>query len=98
MKAFVNLSSQPLRNRRLFWLVVLLLFVIPSYFGLEAINILANRESELATRDKVIKERQSELSKIQAPANTNITITTDQNRQLVAASELVARRAFSWSQ
>jgi hypothetical protein len=98
MKAFVNLSSQPFRNRRLFWLVILLLFVIPSYFGLKAINILANRESELANLDKVIKDRKSELNKIQAPANANIAISTDQNRQLVAASELVARRSFSWSQ
>jgi Tfp pilus assembly protein PilN len=98
MRAFVNLSNQPFRNRRLFWLVILLLFVIPSYFGLQAIGTLTQRESELANRNQVIKKLQGERNKIQTPASANIKISTDQNRQLVAASELVARRAFSWSQ
>src|SRR5262245_6790476 len=98
MKAFVNLSSQPFRNRRLFWVVILLLFVIPSYFGLQAINTLAQREDELADRNQAIKKVDAELNKVQGPTNANVTVTTDQNRQLVAASELVARRAFSWSQ
>src|SRR5262249_28421086 len=98
MRAFVNLSSRPFRNRRLFWLVILLLFVIPSYFGLQAISALAQRENALATRGREIKKLQGDLGKIQKPANNNFTISIDQNHQLVAASELVARRAFSWSQ
>ncbi|MGH9766498.1 MAG: hypothetical protein ACREAB_03610 [Blastocatellia bacterium] len=98
MRPLANLSSQPFRNRRLFWLVVLLLFVVPSYFGLQAIDMLAQREFEIQQRDTVIQKLQGELKKIDKPVNSNIAISTDQNRQLVAASELVARRAFSWSQ
>lgn len=97
MRPLVNLSSQPFRNRRLFWLAILLLFVVPSYFGLQAIGTMTLREAEIATRDAEIKRLQGELKKIEKPASVNVSISTDQNRQLVAASELVARRAFSWS-
>jgi Tfp pilus assembly protein PilN len=97
MRPLVNLSSQPFRNRRLFWLAILLLFVVPSYFGLQAIETMTLRESEIAMRDAEIKRLQSELKKIEKPVSANVSISTDQNRQLVAASELVARRAFSWS-
>lgn len=97
MRPLVNLSSQPFRNRRLFWLAILLLFVVPSYFGRNAINTLAQREDEIARRDAEIKKLQGDLNKIQRPASSDVAISTDQNRQLVTASELVARRAFSWS-
>jgi len=97
MKPLVNLSSQPFRNRRLFWLAILLLFVVPSYLGLQAIHTLAERNGAIAGREAEVKKLQADLNKIQKPANPNVTISTDRNRQLVAASELVARRAFSWS-
>lgn len=98
MRPLVNLSSHPFRNRRLFWLAILLLFVLPSYFGLQAIDQITKREFEIAELDVEIKRLEGALKKIEKPVNTNVTISIDQNRQLVAASELVARRAFSWSQ
>jgi hypothetical protein len=98
MKPLVNLSSQPFRNRRLFWLVILLLFVVPSYFGLDAIGMMAKRQSELDALDAEIQRLQGALKTVVKPASTNVTISSDRNLQLVAASELIARRAFSWSQ
>jgi hypothetical protein len=98
MRGFVNLSSRPFRNRRLFWLAILLAFLIPSYFGLQAIVTLTQLETEITGRDAVIKKLKGDLGKIQKPAGGNFTISIDQNHQLVAANELVARRAFSWSQ
>ncbi|MGE0128286.1 MAG: hypothetical protein AB7U82_09415 [Blastocatellales bacterium] len=97
MRPLVNLSSQPFRNRRLFWLAILLLFVVPSYFGFKAIGAMAQRENEIAKLDAEIKKLQGDFKKIDKPASADVTISTDKNRQLVAASELVARRAFSWS-
>ena len=82
----------------MFWLAILLLFVAPSYFGLQAIDTLAQREAEIQKRDTVIQKLQGDLKKTEKPADTNVTVSTDQNSQLLAASELVARRAFSWSQ
>ena len=97
MRPLVNLSSQPFRNRRLFWLAILLLFVVPSYFGLDAIDALAVRQAELDAIDAEIQSLQGALKTVEKPASANVTISADRNLQLVAASELIARRAFSWS-
>jgi Tfp pilus assembly protein PilN len=98
MRLLVNLSNRPFRNRRLFWLVILLLFVIPSYFGLGAVGDLAQRQTELDALDAEIQGLQGGIKTPDKPASTNVTISTDRNLQLLAASELIARRAFSWSQ
>ncbi len=97
MRPLVNLSSRPFRNRRLFWLAVLLLFAVPSYFGLDAVGTLARRQSELEELDSEIQNLRNALNKIDKPAPSNVTISAERNLQLVAASELIARRAFSWS-
>ena len=98
MRPLVNLSSRPFRNRRMFWLATLLLFVIPAYFGIDAIGTLARRQADLDALDAEIQRLQGTLKPFDKPAATNLTISADRNLQLVAASELIARRAFSWSQ
>jgi Tfp pilus assembly protein PilN len=98
MRLLVNLSNRPFRNRRLFWMVILLLFVIPTYFGLGAVGDLARRQTELDALDAEIQGLQGGIRKPDKPASTNVTISADRNLQLLAASELIARRAFSWSQ
>jgi Tfp pilus assembly protein PilN len=98
MRLLVNLSNRPFRNRRLFWLVILLLFVIPSYFGLGAVGDLARRQAELDALDAEIQGLQGGIRTPDKPASTNVTISADRNLQLLTASELIARRAFSWSQ
>jgi hypothetical protein len=97
MKPLVNLSSRPFRNRRLFWIAILLLFIIPSYLGLNAIGKLTSIEGQISELNATIKKREADLNKVAKPVTTKVTISTDQNLQLVAASELIARRAFSWS-
>ena len=98
MRSLVNLSNQPFRNRRLFWLVILLLFVVPAYFGLGAIGDLARRQREIDALDAEIQRLEGGVKASDKPASANVTISSDRNLQLVAASELIARRAFSWSQ
>jgi Tfp pilus assembly protein PilN len=97
MRPLVNLSSRPFRNRRLFWLATLTLFVVPAYFGVSALGTLAQRQSELGALDAEIQRLQSAVKPFEKPASANVTISADRNLQLVAASELIARRAFSWS-
>jgi Tfp pilus assembly protein PilN len=98
MRPLVNLSSRPFRNRRLFWLATLLLFVVPAYFGIDAVGTLARRQSELDALDAEIQRLQGVIKPFdKQPASANVTISADRNLQLVAASELIARRAFSWS-
>ena len=98
MRLLVNLSSRPFRNRRLFWLVILLLFVVPAYFGLGAVGDLARRQAELDALDAEIQGLQRGVRTPDKSASGNVTISADRNRQLLAASELIARRSFSWSQ
>ena len=97
MRPLVNLSSQPFRNRRLFWMAILLLFAVPSYFGLDAIDTLADRRTQLDILNSKDQKVRRDLEKVNKPAPASVKISVDQNRQLVAASELIARRSFSWS-
>ncbi len=98
MKPLVNLASEPFRNRRLFWAGVLLLFILPAYFGRQAIATMTERESEIATHKAAISELESRIGKNERPASATLTISADKNRELFTASELLARKTFSWSQ
>ncbi|MBL8169924.1 MAG: hypothetical protein JNJ50_17325 [Acidobacteria bacterium] len=98
MKPLINLASTPFRNRRLFWLAILLLFLVPSYFGLQAIESATKLEGEIGLHDATVKGLEAQLKKVEKPITSKTTISSDENKQLVAASELIARRSFSWSQ
>ena len=54
MRPIVNLASKPFRNRRLFWLSVLALFGLASYFGLYAIERKVKLESELVRQQETL--------------------------------------------
>ncbi len=98
MKPLVNLSSTPFRNRRLFWLAILLFFIIPSYIGLQAIQTAARIEGEIIRQDFKTKDAEVRLAKVNKPVVSGTKISYEQNKELAAADELIARRTFSWSQ
>ncbi|MGE0884394.1 MAG: hypothetical protein AB7P14_12690 [Blastocatellales bacterium] len=98
MKPLVNLSSNPFRNRRLFWLLILLLFLVPAYLGMQANDTATKLERDISDQSAKVAKLDLELKKVIKPVTSNVSISPDQNKQLVAASELIARRAFSWSQ
>lgn len=98
MKPLVNLASNPFRNRRLFWLVILLLFLVPAYFGMQMIESSSRLNNEISNQAMKVKALELQYKKIEKPAVTNVVISTEENKQLVAANELIARRAFSWTQ
>jgi hypothetical protein len=98
MKPLVNLASEPFQNRRLFWLAIALLFVIPSLLGLHAIRSITTLRSEISERTVRVSGLEAQLKKFEKPAQSDVTISYEKNRQLFAASQLRDKRAFSWSQ
>jgi hypothetical protein len=98
MRPLVNLASEPFQNRRLLWLAIALLFIIPSILGLQAIKSITTLRADISRGTARVNELEAELKVIEKPAQNNITITPEKNRQLYAASQLRDRRAFSWSQ
>ncbi len=98
MKPLVNLASEPFQNRRLFWLAIALLFAIPSLLGVQAIKSIATLRSQISESTVRVSGLEAQLKKLEKPAQSNITISSEKNRQLFAASQLRDRRAFSWSQ
>lgn len=103
MRPTVNLARAPFRNRRLFWLTILALFGVSSYFGLSAIKEKVRLEREIVSQQEAL----ARLAPKAVPSNKKpdakepqqpLSITADKNRELLAANELIERRAFSWSQ
>jgi Tfp pilus assembly protein PilN len=100
MRPIVNLARKPFRNRRLFWLAILGIFVVSAYAGLNAIQEKVRLEREIIAQQEATRNLTGQVSKksdSKEPIST-LTITPDKNRELLAASELIERRAFSWSQ
>lgn len=98
MKSITNLSGNPFRNRRLFWLAMLAIFVVATYAGLSAIESRTSAEREMTGYTSEIRMLETQLKKLEKPVRTTQAISLDENRELVAASDLIARRAFSWTQ
>lgn len=98
MKSITNLSGNPFRNRRLFWLAMLAIFVAATYAGLSAIESRTSAEREMTGYTSEIRMLETQLKKLEKPVRTTQAISLDENRELVAASDLIARRAFSWTQ
>ncbi|MGE0100747.1 MAG: hypothetical protein AB7H86_12380 [Blastocatellales bacterium] len=98
MKSITNLSGNPFRNRRLFWLAMLAIFVVATYAGLSAIESRTSAEREITGYTSEIRMLETQLKKLEKPVRTTQAISLDENRELVAASDLIARRAFSWTQ
>lgn len=98
MKPLVNLATDPFRNRRLFWLAILLLFLVPAYFGRQAIQTANRLGDDISKQDEKVRLAESQLKKVDKPSTSKVSVSPEENKHLVAATELIARRAFSWSQ
>jgi hypothetical protein len=72
MRPIVNLASEPFRNRRLFWLAVLAIFGLSSYFGMYAIEQKVKLESQLITQQETLNRLIPQVTKTdpKAPIST----------------------------
>lgn len=97
-KPLVNLATEPFRNRRLLWIVITMMFLVPALFGQQAIRRKVIEEAEIQARQTVVRDLESRLGRTEKPSTSGIAITPEQNREIYAASELLARKSFSWTQ
>ncbi len=108
MKPLVNLAREPFRNRRLFWLSVLAICGAATWFGMQARSERLSLDRQLATEAESLRRAEKELGLVKANPKDPLTgkeasakqiaITPEENKELIAASDLIERRAFSWSQ
>lgn len=65
---------------------------------MQAVEKAAKLEQIISIREGEAIRAKAEADKIIKPVTSKTGISTEQNKQLAAASELIARRAFSWSE
>jgi hypothetical protein len=98
MKPLVNLASNPFRNRRLFWILILLTFVVFTAIGLKAARDLSGLDAQIAAVTPRVAALEKRVKDEEKTGPGNSALTPEQTRALVAAGELIDRKTFSWSQ
>ena len=98
MRPLVNLASEPFRNRRFFWLIVVLLFFISSVIGFRTIQAVSELDGEIQALEPKVQEQERKARELEKSAGGISAITPEQNQSLQAANVLITRKAFSWSQ
>ena len=98
MKPLVNLASEPFRNRRLFWLIIILIFALSTVIGFHTIRTISDLEGKIQTLQPRAQAKEAEVAAVRKSGTGPSSLTPEQNRTLQAANSLIARKAFSWSQ
>lgn len=65
---------------------------------MQAIETATRLGGEISAQDMKVRSAEAKLKLVKKPVSSKLSVSAEENRQLVAASELIARRAFSWSQ
>lgn len=100
IKPLVNLATNPFRNRRLFWVVIALALSVTTIIGQRVIRQRVEREREIRSLESVVSILEARLGKpspTPAPGSVAQLIPPEQNTEIYAAGELIARKSFSWS-
>jgi len=98
MKPLVNLASEPFRNRRLFWLIILIIFAVSSAVGFRTIQAISGFEHQVADLEPKVKADEESAEAMKKANTVASALTLEQNQALQAANTLIARKSFSWSQ
>ncbi|MBX3280118.1 MAG: hypothetical protein KF868_19115 [Acidobacteria bacterium] len=97
MKPLVNLAGEPFRNRRLFWLGLLLVVVVSSMAGIRMLRTVTDLDSRIAERAPSIRALELQAREMEKNVAGIQALTLDQTRTYWAANDLIARKAFSWT-
>jgi Tfp pilus assembly protein PilN len=98
MKPLINLASRPYRNRRLFWVSILAAFLVFSGLGLRTVEVLSTLDGRIAELSPRVDALEAHVRDAQKGKETAAALSGDQNRALQSATDLINRKAFSWSE
>jgi Tfp pilus assembly protein PilN len=98
MKPLINLASRPYRNRRLVWVSILAAFLVFSALGLKTLHDLSSLDGQIAELNPRVNALEAQVREAQKGKETTAALSADQNRALEAATDLINRKAFSWSE
>jgi hypothetical protein len=103
MRTYLNLSSRPFVNHRLFWIGVVAVFFISLWLLLwiSAEKNLVSAQVDRVTRRISEQEQMVNLAEIERQkrlqSQQQVQIDDQQRMQLAAARQLISSRAFSWN-
>ena len=97
MRPLVNLSAEPFRNRRLFWLGIIVVVLLSTWWGLRSIRQLSQIDAQLAQREPAIRALEATAKEIDAKAPTTQVLSVEQARAYWNATGLINRKVFSWT-
>jgi hypothetical protein len=99
MRPLVNLANEPFRNRRLFWLIIILIFSVFSVVGLNTLQDISGVDYQIAALRPEVEKREKQVKELEKPGLVAPSaLRPEQNQALQAASLLIAHKSFSWSQ
>jgi hypothetical protein len=98
MKPLVNLSSRPFRDRRLFWLGVLLIFLLASLLGMRTLSTITDLDDQIAELQPKVKKLEEEAKVAEKSPDIVQSLSPDQTLSMLVADELIQRKSFSWTQ
>jgi len=97
MKPVVNLAGHPFRNRRLFWLLIVLVSLAATFVWLRSLSMLAGLEDKIARRKPTVSTLEARVKELGADKQVPLTIEQRDRAAYWAASDLIERKAFSWT-
>ena len=98
MRPLVNLAGEPFRNRRLFWFILLLVFVISALGGMKALSALSVIDAQLAADGPRVHALEAKVKELEGSLPSSQALPSDQIRAYWNANALIARKSFSWTQ
>jgi hypothetical protein len=97
MKPIVNLSGEPFRNRRLFWLAIFSVGVIATFGWLRSLGLLAGIDERIAARRPVVAALEARVKEVGADRGPLQTLERRDRAAYWAANDLILRKTFSWT-
>jgi hypothetical protein len=103
MRTYLNLSSRPFTNHRIFWIAVMAVFFISLWLLLWVSterNVVSAKIDQISRRISAQEElvKQAELDRVsRSQLQQDIQLDDQQKMQLAAARQLISLKAFSWN-